>query len=73
MQMEDLSVVDVHNSLSGDVRGAGEGMDLLGEEVGEDNDSVVPMGSRQLCDKSIPTASQEPSRTSIGWVRARGC
>ena len=54
MQTEDLSVVDVHHTLSGDVRSAGEGMDLLGEEVSEDDDSIIPMGCRQLCDQIHP-------------------
>ena len=44
MEAEDLSIVDVCNTVGRDVTVAGNGMDLFGEEIGAHKDYVLSMG-----------------------------
>ena len=46
MEAEDFLVVDVSYPFGGDVGRAREGVDLFGEEVGEDDDGIVAVGDR---------------------------
>jgi hypothetical protein len=51
MEAEYFAVVDVSDAFTGNVGGARNGVDLLGEEVGEHDDGVKAMGLRELCDQ----------------------
>ena len=51
MESEDFPIVDVGYLFGIDRSEAGEGMDLLGEVIGEDNDCIIPLRFRKLGDE----------------------
>src|SRR5215217_2528240 len=54
MEAEDLTEVDVGDTFSGDLGGAGDSVDHLAEVVGEDENGVVPIGRQKFSDQVNP-------------------
>ena len=67
MEAEDILIVDIGDAVSRDVTVAGNGMDLLGEEIGAYKDCIISMGLWQLSDE-VNTNLFPRSSWHVEWL-----